>query len=309
MSENPLFRKAALDKLASPERLDVLMQVTSPMGWLALTTVGGILVGVIVWSILGSIPERIDGQGVLLRGGANKEIRSTGSGTLASPQPEGQPGRSPSAQVLGTITAAGNNEEVNVARTKVQQLENQRLTTERRRRPERAPRRRRRSPACAATSTSSASTCSGPRPKWRASSRCSRTAGSRPSAWKARAAPGQRRAVRRSPASTARSRPRRTAPARRRLRRRRPRHADSRSRAPSCERVEARVGSQESLTSTVGGRVIEVRKKVGDTVAQNDVVAMLEDVTANVQVVAFVAADVGKRIKAGMNDRGLAEPR
>ena len=25
MSENPLFRKAALDKLASPERLDVLL--------------------------------------------------------------------------------------------------------------------------------------------------------------------------------------------------------------------------------------------------------------------------------------------
>ena len=84
MSENPLFRKAALDKLASPERLDVLMQVTSPMGWLALTTVAGILVGVIVWSIFGSIPERIDGQGVLLRGGANKEIRSTGSGTLSA---------------------------------------------------------------------------------------------------------------------------------------------------------------------------------------------------------------------------------
>ena len=34
-----------------------------------------------------------------------------------------------SAQVLGTITAAGNNEEVNVARTKVQQLQNQRHAT------------------------------------------------------------------------------------------------------------------------------------------------------------------------------------
>ena len=33
--ENPLFRKAALDKAASPERLDVLMQVTPPPrdGW------------------------------------------------------------------------------------------------------------------------------------------------------------------------------------------------------------------------------------------------------------------------------------
>ncbi len=49
MSDNPLFRKAALDKLASPERLDVLMQVTSPQGWIALWTIGGILVLAIFW--------------------------------------------------------------------------------------------------------------------------------------------------------------------------------------------------------------------------------------------------------------------
>ena len=29
---NPLFRKAAMDKLSSPERLDVAMEVTSPNG-------------------------------------------------------------------------------------------------------------------------------------------------------------------------------------------------------------------------------------------------------------------------------------
>ena len=62
----------------------------------------------------------------------------------------------------------------------------------------------------------------------------------------------------------------------------------------------ARVGSQESLTSSVAGRVIEVRKNIGDTVAQNDVVATLEDAEATVQVIAFVNADVGKRIKIGM---------
>src|SRR5688572_1619154 len=102
MSENPLFRKAALDKLASPERLDVLMQVTSPMGWLALTTVGGILIGVIIWSIFGSIPERVNGEGVLLRGGANKEIRSSGSGVISSMDlREGQ--MITVGQALGTI--------------------------------------------------------------------------------------------------------------------------------------------------------------------------------------------------------------
>jgi HlyD family secretion protein len=66
------------------------------------------------------------------------------------------------------------------------------------------------------------------------------------------------------------------------------------------QRVLARVGAQESLTSSVAGRVIEVRKNVGDTVAQNDVVATLEDADANVQVIAFVNADVGRRITPGM---------
>jgi len=82
--KNELFRKAALDKLASPERLDVLMQVTSPMGWLALMTLAGILAGVIAWSIFSTIPDRIQGQGILLRGGGVLEIRSTGTGTISS---------------------------------------------------------------------------------------------------------------------------------------------------------------------------------------------------------------------------------
>ena len=153
MSENPLFRKAALDKLASPERLDVLMQVTSPMGWLALTTVGGILIGVIVWSILGSIPERIDGQGVLLRGGANKEVRSTGSGTLASLDlKEGQmiTRRAGARHDLGRRQQRGSERRPDqgaAARTAAPDAPNVDAGAERRRR------RRRRSPGCAATST------------------------------------------------------------------------------------------------------------------------------------------------------------
>ena len=34
MSEG-LFRKASIDKVSSPEQLDLLMRVTSPVGWLA----------------------------------------------------------------------------------------------------------------------------------------------------------------------------------------------------------------------------------------------------------------------------------
>ena len=82
MDQKQLFRKAAIDKLASPEQLDVLMQVTSPKGWIALWSVGGILVGVVVWSIFGTIPERIDGQGILIRGGGLREIKATSQGVL-----------------------------------------------------------------------------------------------------------------------------------------------------------------------------------------------------------------------------------
>ena len=77
-----LFRKAAMDRLASPERLDVLMQVTSPRGWIALWTLGGVLVCVLAWSVFGSIPTRIDGLGILLRGGSLREIRAEGQGVL-----------------------------------------------------------------------------------------------------------------------------------------------------------------------------------------------------------------------------------
>ena len=83
MADNPLFRKAALDKAASPERLDVLMQVTSPKGWLALWTMGGVLVGVILWGIWGSIPTQVAGQGLLIRGNL-REINASGDGNLIS---------------------------------------------------------------------------------------------------------------------------------------------------------------------------------------------------------------------------------
>ena len=297
MSENPLFRKAALDKLASPERLDVLMRVTSPMGWLALTTVGGILVGVIVWSILGSIPERIDGQGVLLRGGANKEIRSTGSGSISSLNLKVNQVVSV-GENLGSITYAGKTEEVNVARTKVQQLQNQRLTTE-----------------GSASDTRAAARAQVAR--LRGDLDLKRLDLQRAQAEVARLEPlfkeggitAQRMEGARSAVSAAQfqitSIQGQISAADDRIRGAGSSNSslDAQIQIAIAElrRVEAQVGSQESLTSTVGGRIIEVRKTVGDTVAQNDVVAVLEDVTANVQVVAFVAADVGKRIKAGMN--------
>jgi HlyD family secretion protein len=83
MDPSKLFRKAALEKLASPERLDEMMQITSPIGWLAMIAVGCGLVALVIWSAVGTISIKVTGKGMLMRGGVVFDIASTTEGTLA----------------------------------------------------------------------------------------------------------------------------------------------------------------------------------------------------------------------------------
>jgi HlyD family secretion protein len=83
MAEN-LFRKAAIDKVSSPEQLDLMMRVTSPVGWLALLTVAVMLVATGVWSVLGSIPDLVDGTGTLFRGERIYDVKASIGGSVIS---------------------------------------------------------------------------------------------------------------------------------------------------------------------------------------------------------------------------------
>ena len=78
-----LFRKASLERLSSPEQLDMVMEVTPPRAWLALGSVGALLVVVTVWSVLGSIPEKVTAQGILLRRGGVADVHAPASGQVA----------------------------------------------------------------------------------------------------------------------------------------------------------------------------------------------------------------------------------
>ncbi len=83
MDPSKLFRKAALEKLASPERLDEMMQIIAPTGWLAVIAVGCSLVALTVWSVVGDISIKVSGKGMLLRGGVVFDISSDNAGRLA----------------------------------------------------------------------------------------------------------------------------------------------------------------------------------------------------------------------------------
>ena len=78
-----LFRKASLDRLASPEQLDLVMEVTPPRAWLALGAVGVLLLAVTVWGVFGSIPEKVTAQGILLRRGGVADVSAPAAGRVA----------------------------------------------------------------------------------------------------------------------------------------------------------------------------------------------------------------------------------
>ena len=78
-----LFRKSAIEKLSSPEQLDVMMQVTSPAAWLALAGMGVLLVFVAVWSVVGEIGIKVDGKGILMRGASVLDVTTPAQGHLA----------------------------------------------------------------------------------------------------------------------------------------------------------------------------------------------------------------------------------
>ncbi len=77
-----LFRAQALKKVSSPEQLDELIQVTDPTGWLALLAMAALVLIVLVWAVLGTIPSTTSGQGIFIRGGGLNGVVAPVSGEL-----------------------------------------------------------------------------------------------------------------------------------------------------------------------------------------------------------------------------------
>jgi HlyD family secretion protein len=80
-----IFRRVALERLSSPEQLDQLITLTSPIGWSALVAIAILLSAVAAWGIFGSVPTRVSGAGILVtRGGQVFDAMAPASGTVAT---------------------------------------------------------------------------------------------------------------------------------------------------------------------------------------------------------------------------------
>ena len=78
-----LFRRAALDRLSTPERLDRTLYVATSRGWIALVALLTMAAAIVVWSVKGEVSTFVKADGILLsRGGAVVDAVSSGMGTL-----------------------------------------------------------------------------------------------------------------------------------------------------------------------------------------------------------------------------------
>lgn len=77
-----LFRKVSLERLSSPEQLDLLMKVTSTKGWIALAALCGLVFTSILWGIFGNIPTKVSGSCILIRPGGTLEVVAPSNGRV-----------------------------------------------------------------------------------------------------------------------------------------------------------------------------------------------------------------------------------
>ncbi|MBE8726450.1 NHLP bacteriocin system secretion protein [Flavobacterium hungaricum] len=77
----PFFRKSALEKLSTPEKLDQLIKVTGTKAWIALSTIIVAIFTALIWSFIGTVKTKLDVVGVVL-GGDVHEVVATAQGQL-----------------------------------------------------------------------------------------------------------------------------------------------------------------------------------------------------------------------------------
>lgn len=77
-----LFRETALQNLSSPEQLDQVVRITRGRAWIVLLILALVIAATLVWSIAGSLPSTISGQGMIIRRGGTYSIFSAAGGVI-----------------------------------------------------------------------------------------------------------------------------------------------------------------------------------------------------------------------------------
>ena len=78
-----IFSQEALDKLRSPEKLDTMLPITTPVSWIALVSILVLLFSVVLWSIYGAFTVKADGMGLIMDSAGVMNVSHIASGKIA----------------------------------------------------------------------------------------------------------------------------------------------------------------------------------------------------------------------------------
>ena len=81
--KNQIFSQEALDKLRSPEKLDTMLPITTPVSWMALIAVLVLLFAVVLWSIYGAFTVKADGMGLIMDSAGVMNVSHIANGKIA----------------------------------------------------------------------------------------------------------------------------------------------------------------------------------------------------------------------------------
>lgn len=77
-----IFRKTALERLSSPDQLDSMLKITTPLSWVGIGAAAALAAVVVVWSFTGSIPDTVSAPGFIVYSYNTNTLYSTASGTV-----------------------------------------------------------------------------------------------------------------------------------------------------------------------------------------------------------------------------------
>lgn len=77
-----IYRKASLDRLASPEQLDKMIRIASPSLWIAVAGAVLVVVSVLGWAIFGSLPENASVNGIYMSDTSVRSAYASYGGTV-----------------------------------------------------------------------------------------------------------------------------------------------------------------------------------------------------------------------------------
>ena len=77
-----IFSQEALEKMRSPEKLDTMILITTPVTWMGLIAVAVMVFAVLIWSIFGSFTVKADGMGMIMDPSGLATVPSLSNGTV-----------------------------------------------------------------------------------------------------------------------------------------------------------------------------------------------------------------------------------